>query len=206
MASDSALVALRRASTASLDLASELRALGRTRGAVPWTVADAYGAGALQPYSLPGVSRPLVPYLALKHVRRRLLQSGLTVAGVAVGVAVLIVALSLTNGFIDELVTSTLRATPMVTMQSYLPGDTLPNDAAILQAVAGSPGVTSAWLNLADSGARNKPSPAWTWPVSPEIAAFDVSVRSIRSGTPGTGRLVISCSMPIGEPGLPGEM
>ncbi len=90
------------------------------------------------------MSRPLVPYLAVKHVRRRLLQSGLTVAGVAVGVAVLIVALSLTNGFIDELVTSTLRATPMVTLQSYLPGDTLPQDPEVLNAVATSPGVTAA--------------------------------------------------------------
>lgn len=102
------------------------------------------GAGGAGPDSLPGVSRPLVPYLALKHVRRRLLQSGLTVAGVAVGVAVLIVALSLTNGFIDELVTSTLRATPMVTLQSYLPGDTLADDPQVLRAVQGFPGVTAA--------------------------------------------------------------
>ncbi|HEX7039388.1 MAG TPA: ABC transporter permease [Trueperaceae bacterium] len=87
--------------------------------------------------------RPLVPYLALKHVRRRLLQSSLTVAGVATGVAVLIVALSLTNGFIDELVTSTLRATPMVTLQSYLAGDTLPDDPAVREAIASSPGVTA---------------------------------------------------------------
>ena len=90
------------------------------------------------------MSRPLVPYLAFKHVRRRMLQSGLTVAGVAVGVAVLIVALSLTNGFIDELVTSTLRATPMVTLQSYLPGDTLQSDPGVLEDVASSPGVTAA--------------------------------------------------------------
>jgi ABC-type lipoprotein release transport system permease subunit len=37
-------------------------------------------------------------------VRARALQSALTIGGVAVGVAVLIVALSLTNGFVDELV------------------------------------------------------------------------------------------------------
>ena len=62
--------------------------------------------------------RALVPYLALRHVRSRGLQSALTVAGVAVGVAVLIIALSLTNGFIDELIRSTLKATPMVSLQS----------------------------------------------------------------------------------------
>ena len=63
---------------------------------------------------------PLPLYLALAHVRRRLLQSALTVAGVAVGVGVLILALSLTNGFIDELLRSTLRATPHVTLRAYL--------------------------------------------------------------------------------------
>src|SRR5690606_26161332 len=64
--------------------------------------------------------------------------------GVATGVAVLIVALSLTNGFIDELITSTLRATPMVTLQSYLSGDTLPDDPSVLEALEASPGVTAA--------------------------------------------------------------
>lgn len=63
---------------------------------------------------------PLPLYLALAHVRRRLLQTTLTVLGVAVGVAVLILALSLTNGFIDELLDSTLQATPHVTLRSYL--------------------------------------------------------------------------------------
>ncbi len=76
--------------------------------------------------------KSLVPYLAWRHVRRRGLQSGITVLGVAVGVMVLIVALSLTNGFIDELITSTLRATPMVTLQSYLAGDVLHDDRELL--------------------------------------------------------------------------
>ncbi|HRQ11617.1 MAG TPA: ABC transporter permease, partial [Trueperaceae bacterium] len=87
--------------------------------------------------------RALVPYLAWRHVRRRGLQSALTVAGVAVGVAVLIVALSLTNGFIDELIRSTLRATPMLTLQNYLPGETLPDDRGLLAALGGEPGVTA---------------------------------------------------------------
>lgn len=88
--------------------------------------------------------RALVPYLAWRHVRRRGLQSALTVTGVAIGVAVLIIALSLTNGFIDELVTSTLRATPMLTLQSYLPGETLPDDPAMVAALASERGVVAA--------------------------------------------------------------
>lgn len=87
--------------------------------------------------------RALVPYLAWRHVRRRGLQSVLTVTGVAVGVAVLIVALSLTNGFIDELITSTLRATPMLSLQSFMPGETLPEDPELLATLGAEPGVTA---------------------------------------------------------------
>ena len=85
-----------------------------------------------------------VLFLALRHVRRRSLQSGLTVLGVAVGVMVLITALSLTNGFIDELISSTLRATPHVTLQSYRADITLPNDPEILAALAEHPEVAAA--------------------------------------------------------------
>ncbi len=60
-----------------------------------------------------------VPFLAVRHVRRRPLQSTLTVLGVAVGVMVLVTALSLTNGFIEELISSTLKATPHVTLSSF---------------------------------------------------------------------------------------
>ena len=87
--------------------------------------------------------RALVPYLAWRHVRSRGLQSGLTVAGVAVGVAVLLIALSLTNGFIDELIRSTLKATPMVSLQSYMAGDTLPNDLEVRAALGQRPQVTA---------------------------------------------------------------
>lgn len=76
-------------------------------------------------------------------MRRRALQAGLTVVGVAVGVMVLIVALSLTNGFIDELVRSTLRATPMLTLQSFVAGETLPDDPEVFAALQASPGVTA---------------------------------------------------------------
>jgi len=72
------------------------------------------------------------------------LQSGITVLGVAVGVMVLIVALSLTNGFIDELISSTLRATPMVTLQSYIAGDVLPDDRELLADLGRQPEVVAA--------------------------------------------------------------
>lgn len=87
--------------------------------------------------------RALVPYLAWRHVRRRGLQSGLTVLGVAVGVMVLVVALSLTNGFVDELLRSTLRATPMLTLTSYMADDTLAEDAPLETALAEHPEVTA---------------------------------------------------------------
>lgn len=76
--------------------------------------------------------RPFILFLALRHVRRRALQSILTVMGVAVGVMVLITALSLTNGFISELVRSTLKATPHVTL-SALPGKTVAFDENVLE-------------------------------------------------------------------------
>ena len=79
-------------------------------------------------------------------MRRRALQSTLTVLGVAVGVMVLITALSLTNGFIDELVSSTLRATPHITLRSFGLGAApdLPQDAALLAALRQSPQVIAA--------------------------------------------------------------
>lgn len=90
--------------------------------------------------------RRFVWFLARKHVRRRALQSTLTVVGVAVGVMVLITALSLTNGFIDELIRSTLRATPHITLRSYSLGTIpdLPQDAALLAALQARSEVTAA--------------------------------------------------------------
>ena len=81
-------------------------------------------------------------FLAYRHVRRRALQSVVTIVGVAVGVMVLITALSLTNGFIAELVRSTLQATPHVSL-SALPGKTLPGDDSLLQTLAEQPGVVA---------------------------------------------------------------
>ena len=83
----------------------------------------------------------LVPFLAWRHVRARGLQSALTIGGVAVGVAVLIVALSLTNGFVDELISSTLRATPHLALQPWSADGSLPADEALLRGLAAEPEV-----------------------------------------------------------------
>ena len=69
--------------------------------------------------------------LARAHLKRRRTQNLVTVAGIAVGVAVLIAALSLTNGFTRSLVDATLRASPHLSVQPYLPGA---RDAALWQA------------------------------------------------------------------------
>lgn len=87
--------------------------------------------------------RPLVLFLAFRHIRRRPLQSGLTVLGVAVGVMVLVTALSLTNGFIDELIRSTLTATPHVRLSS-LSGGTLDYDETLLSELANDDEVLAA--------------------------------------------------------------
>ncbi len=95
--------------------------------------------------------RPFTLFLAMRHIRRRALQSAITVTGVAVGVMVLITALSLTNGFIDELINSTLQATPHVTLTSY-DGSLLPEDGLILAALADEPGVVAAAPFLSAQG------------------------------------------------------
>ncbi len=84
--------------------------------------------------------RSFILFLALKHVRKRALQSILTVLGVAVGVMVLITALSLTNGFIAELVESTLQATPHITLTSFS-GDGLAEDEGVREAILAMPEV-----------------------------------------------------------------
>ncbi len=84
--------------------------------------------------------QPFPLFLALRHIRRRALQSLLTVLGVAVGVMALIVALSLTNGFIAELVRSTLKATPHITLSARA-GDTIPESDAQMAAILEHPEV-----------------------------------------------------------------
>ena len=84
----------------------------------------------------------LVVFLAFHHIRRRPLQSLLTVCGVAVGVMVLLVALSLTNGFISELISSTLRATPHVDVSDYF-GESWPYDAELAADLGEHPNVAA---------------------------------------------------------------
>ncbi len=87
--------------------------------------------------------RHFVLFLALRHIRRRALQSSLTLLGVAVGVMVLITALSLTNGFIDELISSTLEATPHISLAAY-DNTPLKNDPELLRRIEAVPGVVAA--------------------------------------------------------------
>ncbi|MCS6867119.1 MAG: FtsX-like permease family protein [Thermus sp.] len=63
-------------------------------------------------------------FLALAHLRRRPLQTALALLGVGVGVAVLLAALSLTNGFVSGLVRATLKAYPHLVLFSL--GQDLP--------------------------------------------------------------------------------
>ncbi len=58
-------------------------------------------------------------FLAFKHVKKRRWQSLAAILGVAGGVAVIVTALSLTNGFSRELVRATLKATPHVILFAY---------------------------------------------------------------------------------------
>ncbi len=57
-------------------------------------------------------------FLVLAHLRRRPLETLLSLLGVGVGVAVLLVALALTNGFVDGLVRATLKAYPHLVLFS----------------------------------------------------------------------------------------
>ena len=78
---------------------------------------------------------PFAWFWAWARIRKRKLQTGLTVAGVAVGVAVLIVALSLTNGFIDELLDSTLKATPHISLEANTSAGLLDNTSDLADVV-----------------------------------------------------------------------
>lgn len=84
----------------------------------------------------------LVTFLALRHIRRRLLQSILTMLGVMIGVAALIIALSLTNGFVDELISSTLKATPHITLNSF-DASPIPYNREVQEDLAAMPEVTT---------------------------------------------------------------
>ncbi|WP_293912320.1 FtsX-like permease family protein [Deinococcus sp.] len=93
--------------------------------------------------------------LARAHLRRRRTQNLSTVLGIAVGVMVLIAALSLTNGFTGALVQATLRASPHLSLSRYTPGGT---DAKMEAELASNRAVTAWTPFLADKGLLTRPA------------------------------------------------
>lgn len=67
----------------------------------------------------PGRVPSLARLLSLAHLRHRRAQNAITVLGIAVGIMVLIAALSLTNGFTRSLIDATLRASPHLTLAAF---------------------------------------------------------------------------------------
>lgn len=95
--------------------------------------------------------------LACAHLRRRRTQNLLTVLGIAVGVMVLIAALSLTNGFTRALVDATLRASPHLSLTAFMPE---PRDAALEARMRADPRVTAFMPFLGDKGLLTRPASA----------------------------------------------
>ncbi|ADV67718.1 ABC transporter permease [Deinococcus maricopensis] len=93
--------------------------------------------------------------LARAHLTRRRAQNLITMLGIAVGMMVLITALSLTNGFTRALVDATLRATPHLSLQRYVPGGRDPNLERTLRA---DPRVEAIAPFLADKGLLTRPA------------------------------------------------
>ncbi|WP_034387429.1 ABC transporter permease [Deinococcus sp. YIM 77859] len=93
--------------------------------------------------------------LARAHLARRRTQNLLTVLGIAVGVMVLIAALSLTNGFTRALVDATLRASPHLSVTAFVPS---PRDAALEAQMRADPRVTAFAPFLADKGLLTRPA------------------------------------------------
>ena len=93
--------------------------------------------------------------LARAHLRRRRTQNLLTVLGIAVGVMVLIAALSLTNGFTRALIDATLRASPHLSLTAFTPG---PRDAALEARMRADPRVTAFMPFLGDKGLLTRPA------------------------------------------------
>ncbi len=93
--------------------------------------------------------------LARAHLRRRRTQNLSTVLGIAVGVMVLIAALSLTNGFTGALVQATLRASPHLSLTRFSPGGL---DPQMQQALKANPAVSAFMPFLADKGLLTRPA------------------------------------------------
>jgi len=104
------------------------------------------------------VTRPgpdLAWTLARAHLSRRRTQNLLTVLGIAVGVMVLIAALSLTNGFTRALVDATLRASPHLSLTAFAPGG---RDAGLEAEMRADPRVTAFVPFLGDKGLLTRPA------------------------------------------------
>lgn len=95
--------------------------------------------------------------LARAHLARRRTQNLLTVLGIAVGVMVLIAALSLTNGFTRALVDATLRASPHLSVTAFTPA---PRDPALETAMRADPRVEAFVPFLGDKGLLTRPATA----------------------------------------------
>ncbi|MFC6591132.1 FtsX-like permease family protein [Deinococcus lacus] len=93
--------------------------------------------------------------LAGAHLRQRRTQNLITVLGTAVGVMVLIAALSLTNGFSGALVEATLRASPHLSLTSYQAAAPSP---ALEQALSNDSRVTAYTPFVADKGLLSRPA------------------------------------------------
>lgn len=103
----------------------------------------------------PATVRRLPWLLARAHLSKRRTQNLLTVAGIAVGVAVLIAALSLTNGFTGALISATLRASPHLSLQAYTPSGP---DTALEQALSSNQAVAAYAPFLADKALLTRPA------------------------------------------------
>ncbi len=124
--------------------------------------------------------------LALSHLKRRQTQNLLSVVGVAIGVMVLTTSLSLTNGFVQALFDSTIKAQPHIELESWqrnlvgVPSD--PNLEARLKAtpevIGWSPYLTAQALlaRRAGSGRGGTQVPAQVYGVVPaaEVTALNL--------------------------------
>ncbi|GMA15025.1 ABC transporter permease [Deinococcus metallilatus] len=93
--------------------------------------------------------------LARAHLSRRRTQNLLTILGIAVGVMVLIAALSLTNGFTRALVDATLRASPHLSLVAFTP---TPRDPALEAEMRADPHVLAFVPFLGDKGLLTRPA------------------------------------------------
>ncbi len=108
-----------------------------------------------RPHNLPAPGQNFAWLLARAHLTRRRTQNVLTVLGIAVGVMVLIAALSLTNGFTRSLIDATLRASPHLSLTSYSPAAP---DKALEQLMKADPRITAVTPFVADKGLLTRPA------------------------------------------------